>query len=240
MTDSHPDVLSPRDEARLELSSRARTVAEGAAALVPIAIDPEPGSSITTAAELLVRAEELLTAAVIAERERGLSPERIKELAGHRYWARAVLDWAEEGRRNRSGLPAPALAKSLDEWAAARETADAARPVTDGLDATRFPGSAPYEAYQRDRVQGPHAALAEALKERGEAWEALNELTEDDDDGNGEDHPVNLRVVASCRQLASAYRELASADPAFAYEYLDEAVSFDRTADRFAKEGPFA
>ncbi|MCK8676980.1 hypothetical protein [Streptomyces lichenis] len=239
MTDSHPDVLSPRDEARLELSSRARTVAEGAAALVPVAIDPEPGSLITAAADLLARAEELLTAAAIAERERGLSPERIKELAGHRYWARVVLDWAEDGRRNRSGMPGPVLAESLDKWVT-RETADAARPVTDGLDATRFPGSAPYEAYQRDRAKGPYAALAEAVKERGEAWEALNELTEEDDDGNGEDHPVNLRVVASCRRLASAYRELSSADPAFAYEYLDEAVSFERTADRFAKEGPFA
>ncbi|WP_411108574.1 hypothetical protein [Streptomyces sp. c-19] len=41
MPDTIPDVLSPRDEARLELSSRARTLAERAAALVPVAVDPK-------------------------------------------------------------------------------------------------------------------------------------------------------------------------------------------------------
>lgn len=43
MTDTIPDVLSPRDEARLELSRRARPFVERAAALVTVAVESKPG-----------------------------------------------------------------------------------------------------------------------------------------------------------------------------------------------------
>ncbi|MEU7296732.1 hypothetical protein AB0A76_26575 [Streptomyces exfoliatus] len=45
-------------------------------------------------------AEELLSAAVVAEREQGLSPARIQELTGRRPWNEAVLQWTRDGRRN--------------------------------------------------------------------------------------------------------------------------------------------
>ncbi|APE26750.1 hypothetical protein [Streptomyces venezuelae] len=236
MTDTIPDVLSPRDESRLELSSRARTVAERAAALVPIAVDPEPGDLITQAVQLRALAEELLGAAVVAEREQGLSTDQIREFAGTQNWRGIVLAWVQDGRRNRSGTSGPVLAESLDEWTA-RDTPGASRPVTDGLDAVRFPGTAQYEAHHRDRVAGLHAALAEAIRERGEAWEDLNALTDED---AGVDHPVNVRVVNACRAMASAYRELALAEPGFAPEYQGEATMFTEAADRFAEHGPFA
>ncbi|WP_432061518.1 hypothetical protein [Streptomyces sp. S1] len=242
MTDTQPDVLSPRDEARLELSFQAKKLAEEAAALVPVEVDPKPGSLITQAKELLGLAEELLNAAVVAERERGLSPEKARELTARPHWNEAVLAWARDGRRNRSGVPGPDLAKSLDKWASG-ENPGMANPVTEGLDATRFPGSAQYEAYQRDRVADLYKALTEALEERGEAWRALNELTEEDlgegEGAAGVDHPVNVRVVAACRDLAATYRDLSTADPTFAHEYQQQAATFQSTADRFAKEGPF-
>ncbi|MFJ5938598.1 hypothetical protein [Streptomyces sp. NPDC093071] len=242
MTDTQPDVLSPRDEARLELSSRAKALAEGSAALVPIGIDPEPGSLITQAMELVERAEELLAAAIVVERECGLSSEQSKKLARHRYQRReSILNWIRDGRRNRSGVPGLVLAKRLDEWA--RGADDAASPVSDGLDAIRFSGSAQYEAHQRGRTEGLSTALAEAWQERKEAWDALNKLTEEDigegEDASGIDHPVNVRVVTVSRNLASIYRSLSMVDPIFAREYLEEAESFESAADRFAKEGPF-
>ncbi|WP_411108723.1 hypothetical protein [Streptomyces sp. c-19] len=66
ITDTIPDVLSPRDEARLELSSRAGTLTERAATLVPVAVDPKPGDLIPQATELQALAEELLSTAVRA------------------------------------------------------------------------------------------------------------------------------------------------------------------------------
>ncbi|MFJ3906267.1 hypothetical protein [Streptomyces sp. NPDC090025] len=241
MTDTQPDVLSPRDEARLELSFQARKLAGEAAALVPVETDPKPGSLITQAKELVRLAEELLNAAVVAERERGLSPNKIHEVTGRPHWNMVVLDWAQDGRRNRSGVPGPALARSLDEWAS-RETPGTENPVTDGLDASRFPGSAQYEAYQRGRVADLYAALTDAQEERGRAWDALNELTEEDLDGdhgvNGVEHPVNVRVVTTCRNLAAVYQELFHADPALAHEYQQQATTFEEVADRFATDGP--
>ncbi|MGA5198303.1 hypothetical protein [Streptomyces exfoliatus] len=143
-----------------------------------------------------------------AEREQGLSPARIQELTGNRPWTAAVLRWARDGRRNRSGVTGPALAESLDAWAA-EQTPGMPRPVTDGLDATRFPGSAQYEAHQRARAAHLHTTLAKAVQERAEAWDDLNALANDDDDADV-DHPVNVRVVSS---------------------------NFTRAADRFATHG---
>ncbi|MFC8765746.1 hypothetical protein ACFUAG_34190 [Streptomyces sp. NPDC057193] len=230
-----PDVLSPRDEARLELSSRARMLADRAAALVPIVVDPKPGDLITQATTLQALVQDLLSAAVVAEREQGLTPARIEEFTGRRTWNEAVLQWARDGRRNRSGMPAPALAESLDAWAA-EQTPGTPRPVTEGLDATRFPGSVQYEAHQRARAEDLHTALAKAVQERADVWEDLNALADDDD--AGVDHPVNVRVVAVCRNLAEIYRDLALAEPAFSHEYEAEAHTFSRAADRFAEHGP--
>ncbi|WP_411108573.1 hypothetical protein [Streptomyces sp. c-19] len=172
----------------------------------------------------------------MAEREQGLTPARIQEFTGNRTWNEAVLHWARDGRRNRSGIPGPALAESLDAWAADK-IPGTPRPVTDKLDATRFPGSAQYEAHQRARAEPLHTALAKAIQERAEAWDDLNALADDDDDV-GVDHPVNVRVVAACRNLAAIYLDLALAEPAFSHEYETEASTFTRAADRFAGHGP--
>ncbi|MFD3537277.1 hypothetical protein [Streptomyces sp. NPDC058664] len=180
--------------------------------------------------------EELLSAAVVAEREQGLTPARIQEFTGSRTWNEAVLRWARDGRCNRSGMPGPALAKSLDAWAADK-TPGTPRLVTDGLDATRFPGSAQYEAHQRTRAEHLHTALAKVIQERAQAWDDLNALADDDADA-GVDHPVNVRVVAVCRNLAEIYRDLALAESAFSHEYEAEASTFTRAADRFAEYGP--
>ncbi|MFC8765902.1 hypothetical protein ACFUAG_35045 [Streptomyces sp. NPDC057193] len=59
-----------------------------------------------------------------------------------------------------------------------------------------------------------------------------------DDDDAGVEHPVNVRVVAVCRNPAEIYRELALAEPAFSLEYGAEAHNFSRAADRFAEHGP--
>ncbi|MER5967503.1 hypothetical protein [Streptomyces sp. NPDC002057] len=232
-----PDVLPPRDEARLELSSRARTLAEQAAALVPVAVDPKPGDLIAQAVQLQALARELLDAAVVAERERGLSTDQITEFAGSRHWGGVVLAWVQDGRRNRSGTPGPELAASLDEWVA-RQDPGTPRAVTDGLDAIRFPGTAQYETHQRARVAELHAALAAAAEERAEAWEELNALADPEDAGT--DHPVNVRVVNACRNLAAVYGDLALAEPAFAHEYQGQAATFTSAADRFADHGPNA
>ncbi|MGA5199079.1 hypothetical protein [Streptomyces exfoliatus] len=93
----------------------------------------------------------------------------------NRPWTAAVLHWARDGRRNRSGMPGPALAESPDGWAV-RESAGTLRLVTDGIDATRFPGSAQYEAHQRAGAEHLHTALAEAVQELAEAWDDLNAL----------------------------------------------------------------
>ncbi|MFD9051750.1 hypothetical protein [Streptomyces zaomyceticus] len=237
MTDTMPDVLPPRDEARLDLSWRARALAERAAGLVPVVVDPEPGDLIAQAVQLQALAGELLESAVVAERERGLSTDQIAQFAGNRNWGGVVLAWVEDGRRNRSGTPGRELAGSLDEWAA-RQDPGTLRAVTDGLDATRFPGTTQYEAHQRSRVAELHANLAAAVQERAEAWEDLNALVDPADAGT--DHPVNVRVVNACRNLASIYRDLALAEPAFAHEYEGQAATFTGAADRFADHGPNA
>ncbi|MEU7296731.1 hypothetical protein AB0A76_26570 [Streptomyces exfoliatus] len=110
------------------------------------------------------------------------------------------------------------------------------RPVTDGLDATRFPGSAQYEAHQRARAEHLHTDLAKALQERSEAWDDLNALADDDDD-TGVDHPVNVQVVTVCRNLAEIYQDLALAESAFSHEYEAEAGNFTRAGYRFAEHG---
>ncbi|MFE5594585.1 hypothetical protein [Streptomyces sp. NPDC056549] len=236
MTDRLPDVLSPRDESRLELAWRARALAERSADLVPVEIDPEPGTLIAQAMELRTLAEEVLNAAVVVERESGLATNAITEVTGRRYWDDVVLAWVQGGRRNRSGVLGPSLAKNLDEWAA-RQTPEQSSVVTNRLDGVRFPGSAQYEAHQRERVAGLHSALSAALKERSEAWDALNELTSDDE---SVDHPVIKRVVEACRTLASVYRDLSTAEPVFAHEYWEQVTQFVSTADRFAGQGPSA
>ncbi|WP_030556371.1 hypothetical protein [Streptomyces exfoliatus] len=73
--------------------------------------------------------------------------------------------------------PGPALAESLDAWAADK-TPGTPRPVTDGLDASRFPSSAQYEPHQRARAEHLHTALAKAIQERAEAWDDLNVLAD--------------------------------------------------------------
>ncbi|WP_411111546.1 hypothetical protein [Streptomyces sp. c-19] len=176
------------------------------------------------------------SAAFVVEREQGLAPARIQELTGNRTWNEAVLHWARDGRRKRSGMPGPVLAESLDAWAA-EQTPGKPCPVTDGLDETRFPGSAQYEEHQRARAEHLHTVLAKALQERAEAWDELNALADDDADA-GVDHPVNVRVVTVCRNLAEIYRDLALAEPALPHEYEAEASNFTRAADRFAEHGP--
>ncbi|OKJ64232.1 hypothetical protein [Streptomyces sp. CB02261] len=136
-------------------------LAERAAALVRVAVAPRPGDLITQATTLQALVEDRLRAAVVAEGEQGLTPARIQEFTGSRTWNEAVLHWARDGRRNRSGMPAPALTESLDSWAA-EQTPGTPRPVTEGLDATRFPGSAQFEAHQRARAEHLHTASAKA------------------------------------------------------------------------------
>ncbi|WP_030556526.1 hypothetical protein [Streptomyces exfoliatus] len=93
-----------------------------------------------------------------------------------------------------------------------------------------------YEAHQRARAEPLHTALAKAVQERAEAWDDLNALADDDADASV-DHPVNVRVVAACRNLAAIYRDLALAEPAFSHDYEAEAGTFTRAADRFAEHG---
>ncbi|MER8047674.1 hypothetical protein [Streptomyces sp. NPDC094032] len=228
------NTLSPRDESRLDLAACARTLSERSARLVAVEIDPEPGTLIMQAREIQAMAQELLSAAVVAERERYTSPEQVVEAAGNAHWEQTVLAWARDGRRNRAGLPGLMLARSLDEWVA-KHNPDVLDAVTCGLDATRFPGSAAFAAYERERVAALYAALEEAEEAREEVWKELNALSEKED---SVDHPTNLRVVAALRRLTQLYTDLSVADPPLAVEYRSRATWNSTAADRFEEHGP--
>ncbi|MEU5580969.1 hypothetical protein ABZ791_30295 [Streptomyces huasconensis] len=234
-------ILSPRDEARLQLAATAARLSDQARALVPVEPDPAPGTLLAAALELRDQVNQVIAAAAVAERERGVTWEQLAKATGmarqsaHQNWHRAITAWAENGRRTDQDPSGRALAQELDAWVACDEP-DRTDAVSAGLDAVRFPGSDAYENHQRTTSQDLHTRLQEALAAKDTAWKAMNDLELADDD-SGIDHPVNHAVVAALEELIATYEELAGAEPALADDHRASADWLRPSAQRFREEG---
>lgn len=175
-------VLSPRDEARLQLAATAARLSDRARNLVPVEPDPAPSCLLTAALELREQLDQVISAAAVAERERGVTWEQLAKATGvarqsaHQKWHPAIAAWTEKGRRAEQETSGRALAQELDAWVACDEPSrtDA---VSAGLDAVRFPGSDAYENHQRTSSQALHARLREALAAKDSVWKAMNDLS---------------------------------------------------------------
>lgn len=236
------ETLSPRDESRLQLAGMAAQLSDQARELVPVESDPEPGSLLTAALELRETLDKVVAAAAVAERERGVTWEKLAKAAGmtrqsaHQRWHPAVGAWSETGRRTALDHVGLALARYLDSWVAGSDPGHAVT-VSSGLDAVRFPGSDAYENHQRNPSEALRQRLQAAQAARATAWAALNELQLEDGD-SGVDHPVNHEVVATLEELVEVYEELAAAEPTLAEDHRASADWYRDPAERFRREGP--
>ncbi|WP_181764427.1 hypothetical protein [Streptomyces albidus (ex Kaewkla and Franco 2022)] len=101
-----PGPLSPRDEARLAHVGTLLGLVEAALKQVPVTPDPdtEPGALLSAALQIKKRAAQLVSTAVVAERERGTSYAVLGHVAGmsrqsaHTKWAKELDAWARTGR----------------------------------------------------------------------------------------------------------------------------------------------
>lgn len=239
VSDSGP--LSPKDEARLHLSCEARDLSDMAAELV--AIDPhgEHGALLLAALALGEKAEAVLTAAAVAEREAGTTWHVLREKAGgkklHQYGlSGAVHEWAAEGRRNGRSPSPLRLAAELDEWFAQREP-KCPKAVSSGLDAVRFPGSDAYENRRRQEAAGLHARSTELRDRASAAWDKIN-AAEFEDTDSGADHPATIACSDAYDERAVVHEELACVEPVLAADHQDRAARDREVAQRLRTEGP--
>uniref|UniRef100_UPI003F49135A hypothetical protein n=1 Tax=Streptomyces sp. CA-136453 TaxID=3240050 RepID=UPI003F49135A len=228
-----PPVLSPRDESRVALARSAWHVADRARELIPVDPDVFTGGLLRQALEVAEEAQRLVTAAVIAERERGTTWEQLAQETGssrqaaHERWFPAVQTWSRLGRRVGGGSPdadtAAEVVAFLDQQYA-RFDAKRTDAVSAGLEAVRHPAPAPHEEALRARGQQLHARRVELLRDdrRNTAeYERLKSPTTRDG---------WLRLAANRTAsadidtaLAAVYDDLVSAEPALADEHRADA-----------------
>lgn len=143
-------VLSPRDEARLQLAATATRLSDRARTLVPVEPDPTPGSLLTAALELREQLDQVIAAAAVAERERGVTWEQLAKATGvarqsaHQKWHPAIAAWTEKGRRAEQEPSGRALAQELDAWVARDESSR-----TNAVSAVSTPSASPAQTLTR-------------------------------------------------------------------------------------------
>ncbi|OEJ21237.1 hypothetical protein AR457_35840 [Streptomyces agglomeratus] len=223
-----PEILSPRDEARIVFARHACLLSRDALALMPTASKTSPGDFLSGALELRRKLDHLIEAAVIAERECGSTWEQIAQAAqmtrqsAHEKWAPRVQAWATLGRQARS---AGSTEHSMDtaRWLDGqyeRVWANEPEAVTAGLDATRHPGSDAYEAAQRKRGTHLHARLVE-LREQARTLDGQYHELKDakDEDGLLRLAGVLTSTAANHDAQAAAYDQLVTAEPSLSDEH---------------------
>ncbi|MER7967270.1 hypothetical protein [Streptomyces ardesiacus] len=149
---------------------------------IPVRPEVAPGDLLRRALGLQDRANRIVEAAVVAERERGTTWDRIGEAAGvtrqsaHERWQDSARSWAAIGRctiplnNPRSSLE---YASMIDGFYAARHP-DEPRAVSQGLDANRFPGSREDEQSLRTPAVAENRDQTAAIRDqRARVYEQL-------------------------------------------------------------------
>ncbi|MFE3196809.1 hypothetical protein [Embleya sp. NPDC059237] len=181
---------------------------------------------------------DVVAAALVAERERGVGWERLEKVGSPRHsprhdGSRAVLAWSSEGRRvDGCGRE---LAAALDEWFSA--TGGGPTAVSGELDVTRFPGSDAYENASRRPGDLLRPRAREARETERNAWAALTAIEFAEGD-SGVDHPTNVAVVEALEVLADVHEELAEAEPVLAEDHRANADFMRNSAIRLRRDGP--
>lgn len=233
-----PPVLSPRDESRIALASRAWFLCGRATALMPVDPEAPPGSLLSAALAFQQDAEELVYRAVIAERERGTTWEQIAQAAGitrqtaHERWANQARAWADLGRATHDGKDhdAAQTVRFLDS-AYAKAHPGQPHAISAGLDAVRHPGSAPGQDARRARSRALHTRRDELARDNDrlhDEWRKLKGLS----DRRGQLRlAANLTASADVQNaLADLYQELAAAEPELAEEHLADVTAWRERA----------
>ncbi|AVI00054.1 hypothetical protein C5L38_33795 (plasmid) [Streptomyces sp. WAC00288] len=225
--------LSPRDESRLSYALIAYLLTTKAADAVPVTVEPAPGDLLRDALNIARRAQQLVDAAVIAERERGTTWDQIGAAVGttrqaaHERWRNEMRSWAANGR---CSLPNDDAPDSLERAASIDSLYSDLYPdrpdaVTSGLDAVRFPGSREYEASLRTQGTALRSHLAVLL---GRSSELDAEQKRAETAGDSAAMVAAAASKAECDQeVSSLYRQLASTEPALAEEHLHEAEGYE-------------
>ena len=232
-TEPDPDdilrnALVPSDEALLRYADAVRALVVNGLAEFPLrtkVMDTEPGAFFRAARSLLEFAEEVMEAAVIAERERGASWTELGEMSGgiarqtmQERWRGVMALWTESYQRmyriTHSHLHSLALAQELDEWFARLQPDPRLKPhaVTVGLAA----GGADAELDQR----AANASRTEARRLRREIqnWRAVDAhdaYLDACEAGKAEDE-AREAWARPYDQLAELYEQLVKLEPAHA------------------------
>ncbi|OEJ21656.1 hypothetical protein AS594_39775 [Streptomyces agglomeratus] len=227
-----PEVLSPRDESRINFAQYAFLLGHEAMGLMPTAPKTSTGDFLAGALGLRRRLDQLIKAAVIAERECGSTWEQIAQTAqmtrqsAHEKWAPQVQAWAATGRQVR---PAGSTKRSMEtaRWYDSQYELlwpDEPQAVTAGLDASRHPGSDAYEDAQRKRGASLHARFKE-LREQGKTLDAQYQQLKDtkDSDGLARLADVLTATAANHDAQANVYDQLVTAEPSLSDEHRHDA-----------------
>jgi hypothetical protein len=198
VTAEGPNLPEPRgaDAAQLLYADDARRLSDLARGLVPTSRDHEPGDYLREALLVAREVKRLMAAAVLVERARGMSWERIGEIAGgitkqsaQKKWedTAAALDVLVDGihpdaLRSRRVSTARQLAEDLDAWyvrhvQAGEDDDDVKRPVSGYLldpgpapDLSRY-DTQPDDAYEWLLSDHPWART-ERIRRVARGWEA--------------------------------------------------------------------
>lgn len=235
-----PTVLSPRDEARVSLAFVAEKLGELAYALMPVRPDAPRGERLRQALALKDDLDNVISRAVIVEREEGTTWAQLADAAGiskqaaHERWAGAVSAWAANGRTALNGsFPTLDAVARLDKVYARLHPDHPDDAVSSGLDAVRFPGAEAAENARRARA----AALHERLNTLGGR---INELATEFRTLTDTSAPASVRAevlraqAALQEEAAALYEELTGAEPELADEHRarSERCRGDAAGDR--------
>ncbi|MFD5848162.1 hypothetical protein [Streptomyces chartreusis] len=223
MTDTVPDAaatLGPRDEARVSFGLHAKKLADLATQLLSHDVDAPLGDRVRRALALREQLDEVVSRAVVAEREAGASWSVIGKAAGGitrqaatERWTPAVTAWRDNGRRalkRGSGLTATDAAVNLD-YAYTRLDPETHRAFSSTLDAVRFPEQ------EADRIRGEQAAaiearLSELRAETAHLDHRVHHSTDRDDRSEALRHRSELRqdIARLLDQLADLAEDTAA------------------------------
>ncbi|MGW7460979.1 hypothetical protein [Streptomyces sp. NPDC054797] len=200
---------------------------------MPVEPDSSAGSLLRHALEVANGAQELVSAAVIAERERGTTWEQLAQETGisrqaaHERWSPVVQTWSRLGRRvgGRSAKDheAAEVVAFLDEQYA-RFDPERTNAVSAGLEAVRHPVPAPHEEALRARGQQLHARRIELGRDDTRTSAEYTRLKGPTTRDGWLRLAANRTASADIdTALAEVYDDLVSAEPALADEHRADA-----------------
>ncbi|GHH58350.1 hypothetical protein [Streptomyces candidus] len=178
-----PMPLAPLDEAYLAHAQTCRDIASRVLGFLPVqhrASDPEHGREAERALAVLELAEQLVTEAVVIERERKASWSALGDAAGiskqsaHERWSAHIGQWTRIQRRRRASpaLADPAAhAQDLDDWYTGLVPGEP-RAVSGGLISLRDPGARQAADELRTEALQLYVRLDQLKKEEDRAFEA--------------------------------------------------------------------